>query len=118
MFTFSGIPEADVTEPKANNFSNAIHALPSKHRVITKLKCLPDNQRLRQRNPKAFCKTKHWLVLPTKDVIERYPELAHQKVSVTWFRITPRMALLLFQEKSGEEWGWFSQRNGVLLTEL
>lgn len=32
-----------------------IHALPSEHHVITKLKCLPNNQRPRQRNQKAFC---------------------------------------------------------------
>lgn len=67
---FSGIPEADVIQPKGNNFSNVIHALPSKHHVITKLKCLPNNQRLRQRNQKAFCKTKYWPVLPIKGFIE------------------------------------------------
>lgn len=99
MFMFFGIPEADVTQLTANHFSNAIHALPSKHYVITKLKCLPNNQRLRQRDQKAFCKTKYWPVLPTKEFIERCPEMAHQKVNVTWCLIT-RIVLLLFQTEN------------------
>lgn len=67
---------------KANNFSNATHALPSKRRVIMKLKCLPNNQRLGQSERKAFCKTKYWPVLPTKEFIECYPEMAPQKKSL------------------------------------
>lgn len=54
VFMLSGIPEADVISLKANNFSNATHALPSKHHAITKLKCLPNNQRLRQSKLRRF----------------------------------------------------------------
>lgn len=82
----SGIPGADVMQLKANNFSNAIHALPSKHHVITKLRCLPNNQRLRQSKQKAFCKTKLLASTSNKRIYWVFSWNGFsERVIMTWF---------------------------------